>query len=237
MKKLVKELILVSGLTRLHLGAFVKRVIGLADAAIAHPLIAPDLDPTPLEIKTKADALTKEVEERTAMELAVLAKTKGVNTKEDDLRNLINNSWAHQAQTACAGDAEKATDLGWFIKGIVTGKAPVVVGMAADSHPITTGIDNRIHLVQTVNIINSASGLVGVPKDADRLDVYQQVGGLTPPNDIKKMANVGSANRGKFSCSFDISELDTIIYYIVVYIDKKTKLPLVMSPVMSAVVS
>ena len=237
MKKLIKELILVSGLTRLHLAAFVKRVIGLADAAISHPLIAPDLDPTPLEIKTKANEITKEVGERTEMELALLAKTKGINTKEDDLRNLINNSWAHQAQTACAGDPEKATDLGWFIKGIVTGKAPVVVGMSADSHPIITGIDNRIHLVQTVKIINSASGLVGVPKDADRLDVYQQIGGLTPPNDIKKMVNVGSASRGKFSCNFDIADLDKPVYYIAVYIDLKTKQPLEMSPMMSALVS
>jgi len=237
MKKLVKDLILVSGLTKLNLAAFVKRVLGLADAAIANPLIAPDLDPTPLEITAKANAITKAEEVKTAMKLAVIAQTKTIDNLKSELKNLINNNWAHQAQTACAGDAEKATDLGWFIKGIVTGKAPVVVGMAADSHPIITGIDNRVHLVQTVKIINSASGLFGVPKDADRLDVYQQIGGLTPPNDIKKMVNVGSATRGKFSCNFDIADLDAPVYYIAVYIDKKTKQPLEISPVMSAVVS
>ena len=109
--------------------------------------------------------------------------------------------------------------------------------MAADNHPIITKIVNSTHLEQTVCIMNSASGLVGVPKDASRLDVYQLKEGLIAPNDIKKMVNVGSASRGHFTSKFDISELDTIIYYIVVYIDRKTKQPLEMSPVMSAVVS
>ena len=120
MKKLIKELILVSGLTRLHLAAFVKRVLALVKAATDNPLIAPDLNPTPAEVKTKADAITTAEGEKTAMKLALIAKTKFINSLKGDMTNIINNSWAPQAQLAVNGDADKATKLGWHIKGVVT---------------------------------------------------------------------------------------------------------------------
>ena len=236
-KKLVREMILVSGLTGLILGDYIKRVLGLADAAIANPSIAPLLDPTPIAIKARADAITAKVEERTAMEDALKAHTISINLEKSELTNLINNSWAPQAQKACDGDAEKAGKLAWYIKGVITGKAAVVVGMAKASFPIINYVTNKLHLEHEVSIINNLTGKVAVPKDALRTEVYQQIGGIEPPTDIKFMSHLGSAISGKYINNFDIADLNKTVYYIVVYIGRKTNKAMIQSPVFSAVIS
>ena len=237
MKKLIKELILISGLTGLNIEDYVKRVLALTQAATDNPLIAPDLDPTPLIITGKANAITAMVTNRTALYTAYKAQTVSINLAKTDLTNLMNNSWAPQAQVAIKGDADLAAKLAWLIKGVVTGKAPVVVGMAADSHPIVNYVDNSNHLEHNISIINNVSGKVAVPKDAARTEVYQQIGGLTPPDDIKNMSHLGTAKTGKYKNTFDIADLNKLVYYIVVYIDKKTQKALIQSPVFSATIS
>ncbi len=238
-KRLVKELILVSGLKGLSIGNFIARVLGLAKAATDHPLIAPDLDPVPANIKIKANAITVTIGERTALQTEVKAKTASISAAKSELTNLINNSWAPQAQLAIAGDIELAKELAWFIKGVDTGEAPVkaIVGNATNSYPSIQKIESSTHLQHTVFTRNSANGKAGVPKDAKSIEIYMQVGGLTPPVDTKGMTHLGSATRGNLVNNFDAADLGKTVYYIAVYFDKKTKKALTLCPVMSAVIS
>ena len=238
-KKLNKELILVSGLTGLPLPDYVKRVDVLADVAIANPLIAPDLDPTPIAIKAKSAGITKAVGERTLMESAVLSKTVYINKEKSELTNFINNSWAPDAQKACAGDAEKAKLLAWYSKGIDTGEADAkaIVGSVTDSYPSIQKIDSSNHLMHTAHIRNSASGKRGLPLDAKSTELYMQIGGLTPPVDYKTMQHVGAVINGSRIINFDAADIGKPVYYIALYIGKKSKIAMIQSPVMSAVVS
>jgi hypothetical protein len=237
MIKLIKELILVSGLARKKLGDFILRVFVLTKAATDNPLIAPDLDPTPLIMTGKATSLDTMVKERAVLEEALAAKTVKINELKAEITNDINNSWAPEAQKAVAGDIEKATLLAWHIKGVITGESKVVVGMAADSHPVINYIDNTNHLEHKVSIVNNITGNVAVPKDASRTEVYMQIGGTTPPDDISKMNHIGPARIGKLINTFDIADLGKIVYYMVVYINRKTQKPMIQSPVFSATIS
>ena len=238
-KKLIKELILVSGLTGLPLPDYVKRVDVLADAAIANSTIVPDLDPTPLEIKTRTAGITKAVGERTLMESAVLAKTAAINKDRSELTNLINNVWAPYSQIACAGDAEKAKLLAWYSKGVDTGEADAkaIVGSVTDSYPSIQKIDSSNHLMHTANIRNSASGKRGVPLDAKSTELYMQIGGLTPPVDYRTMQHVGAVLNGNRVINFDAADIGKPVYYLAVYIGLKSKIAMIQSPVKSAVVS
>ena len=211
----------------------------LADAAIANSTIVPDLDPTPLEIKTKTAAITKAVAERTFMESALLAKTVTINNYKSDLTNLINNVWAPYAQIACAGDAEKAKLLAWYSKGVDTGEADAkaIVGSVTDSYPSIQKIDSSNHLMHKAFIRNSASGKRGVPLDAKSTELYMQIGGLTPPVDYKTMQHVGAVTNGNRVINFDAADLGKPVYYLALYIGQKSKVAMIQSPVMSAVIS
>jgi len=237
MKKLTKELILISGLTGLTLDEFVKRVLELARAAKDNPLIAPDLDPVPADIMTKANVVSTLIGNRTTLAASVKAITVEISAGKSELLNLMNNSWAPQAQLAVNGNVKDAKTLAWLIKGLYTGEAPVVVGMAADSHPVVNYVNNSNHLEHKVSIVNNITGKFAVPKDASRTEVYQQIGGLTPPDDISKMNHLGPAKSGKYKNTFNIADLNKIVYYMVVYIDKKTQKPLIQSPIFSATIN
>jgi len=238
MKKLIKELILISGLKGLTSEDFVKRIIELAQAAKDNPEIAPDLDPETGVIFSKANAITTAIAKRTAELVIVKATTVEINAGKSELVDLMNNSWAPQAQKAVAGNFKDARTLAWYIKGIYTGEAPenAIVGNAANSYPSINKIDSSVHLQHTVFTRNSASGKAGLPKDAKSIEVYMQIGGLTPPVDIKSMSHLGSTTGGNFTNNFEAADIGKTVYYIVVYFDKKTKKALTLSPVMSAVV-
>lgn len=58
MKKLIKKLILVSGLTGLSFSDYLKRIDVLADTATENTTTVPKLTHTPLVIKAKVDGIT-----------------------------------------------------------------------------------------------------------------------------------------------------------------------------------
>jgi len=236
-KKLIKELILISGLRGLNFSDFIKRVLGLSNAAIKNPTIAPNLDPTPAVIKAKADAFNLLLSERIAIAIAYKAKTVCINTAKSELLRLINYSWAHQAQTAVAGKADLASKLGWFVKGIYTGEATVVVGMVNDSCPIINHVDNKVHLEHTVSIVNNLTGKPKLAKGAGRIEVYMQIGGDTAPNDISKMSHLGTATRGKYHKKFNVEDLYKPVYYMAVYINKKNQKTMTQSQVHKAIIT
>ncbi len=238
-KKLIKELILISGLRGLSILSFIKRILCLSDAATANPTIAPNLDPTPAVIQAKADAVTLMLSERAALLVAYKAKTERINAAISELLKLINNKWAPQAQKAVAGNLKLAKLLAWYIKGIYTGEAPAnaLVGSALDSYPGITKIDSSDHLQHKVFTRNSANGMQGVPKDAKSIEIYQQIGGDAPPTDIKKMSHMGPAFRGNFKTTSKAADISKTVYYIAVYFGKKSKTALIQSPVRSAAIN
>ena len=238
-KKLIKELILVSGLNKKTLGDFVLRTFVLTTAATDNPTIAPGLDPTSVIMTGKATSLDNFIKERAILEGAVAAKTVQINELKDVITNDINNSWAPEAQKAVAGDIEKAKKLAWLIKGIYTGTAiaKAIVGNSTDSYPGISTIISNNHLQHKVCTRNNLNGKVARPLGVSRIEIYMQIGGLTPPTDVAKMQDAGTTSRGNLVINFDVADLGKVVYYIAVYIDLKTKKSLIQSPVMSATIS
>ncbi len=238
LKKLIKKLIVVSGIAGLRLTDFVLKVGGFATAATANPTIAPDLDPTPVALKLSVDALEKKIEDRVELEKQVKAKTVAINNAVEEITTDINDGWCLQIQEAVNGDVEKVKLLGFSIKGEGTGGVSTeIVGRASSSNAIISSIDSNAHMEHTIHVINSANGSVGVPPDAKSINIYMQVGGTVPPNDIDKMTYLGTIKRGKFVKEFTQDDIGKTVYYIVVYISRKTEKPMRYSPVVSATVN
>jgi len=237
-KKVInKQVTVTANLTGLTDADFSSKTGGYGQAVTENILLLPTITPAGTVVTTKVGLLNTMFLDRDDIIKLLKAKTAEIAAAKAELNNIVVVQWVPQIQEACGGDPEKIKLIGFGIKGIDDGKAAVVVGMASGSHPIINYVDTKVHLQHTVSIINSLTGGRAVAKGASRTEVYMQIGGTVPPNDISKMSHVGAAKKGFRKVNFDISNLGNTVYYIAVYIDKKTGDPLEMSPVYSAFIS
>ncbi|MGD0710242.1 MAG: hypothetical protein ABR968_03600 [Bacteroidales bacterium] len=235
-KKLVKKAVVASNLEGKTETDFVKAVEDIVQAALNNPTLVPALNPTSATVQTKATNLNTLLITRDTLRAQQKQNTELIIKAEDELKDIINRQWAPYVQIQIGGDVSKAKLLNYGVKGVDDGHTAKVITLAVDSHPLLKRIDLNIHLQQTLHFVNSNSGKNKLPADAKQIDIYEQVGG-TVPTSIKTMTHVGIAKRGKFINHFDTTELGKVIYYIAVYIDKKTLLPLEQSPVESGIVN
>lgn len=235
-KKLFKKLIITTNFYGLSESELPIKMTGMATAALNNPWVVPGLYPAPDDVITLIQARQTLLIKRDLLLAEQKKITEQIHQADTNLKNIFTDLWANQLQQAIGGDESKAKLLGFGIKGVDSGHTSDVVGKAADSHPHITRIENNVHLQQTLHTFNSESGHNKLPADARQIDFYEQIGG-TPPTDIKQMKHVGIAKRGKFINHFEAEDLGKTVYYIAVYIDKKTLKPLRQSPVVSATVT
>jgi len=236
---LKKELIVISNLKGLKMGDFTKKVKGYCTAHTDNPTIVTNLSPTTTVVEAKIESIIEIEAERTEIFKSYMQKTNLMNSIKRDVTNDINNGWCNQVQNAVAGDTSKVILLGYGIKGIINGASPAnaLIGRAMESYPSISKIVSTISCQHKIFTRNSATGKVKLPSDAKSIEIYMQIGGLTPPTEIKNMSHLGSCTRGNLINKFDTADIGKIVYYIAVYMDKKTKKPIGFSHVASAMVN
>jgi hypothetical protein len=235
-QKLVKKVIVTSNLKGKTETDLLKAVNDRIQAALNNTSIVPALNPTPAQMQTKTQNYATLLVTRDTLRAQQKQNTALILQAEADILNNINSQWVPYIQQQIAGDISKAKLLGFGVKGIDNGQADELVEKAAETHPIISRTDVNVHLQHALYITNSRSGKNKLPADAKHIEIYEQIGG-TAPTSIKTMVHAGIAKKGKFINHFDDADLGKTVYYIAVYIDKKTLQPLEQSPVVSAMIN
>ncbi len=235
-KKLIKKLIVTVNLDGLTETERIKKMTDMAIAAQNNPTVVPGLSPTPAQVITRIQAETSLMVQRDTMRASQKQLTAQIYQADFDLKNIFTDQWAPLVQQTIGNDVSKAKLLGFGIKGMDDGSVDEEVALASNSHPIISHIDVNVHLQQTLHIKNSQSGSIKLPSDAKQIYIYEQIGGEAP-TDIKQMVHAGIVNRGRFINHFDVADLGKTVYYIAVYIDRKTLKPLEQSPIEKAIIN
>ncbi|HEX7413086.1 MAG TPA: hypothetical protein VF411_03490 [Bacteroidia bacterium] len=245
-KKLVKEMVLTANLADLTETNFVKKTTGMVQAEIDNPLLVPGLNPAPPIVQGKINSLTGYFTMRDTLKNQQKANTKLIGDTIAAITNDITNSWRPQAQTALTGTPNGEANaglLGFGTKGVDTGHGGLPTARAANSYPLIREIDVNVHLQHTLHTVNSATGHNKLPADAKHIEVYEQIGGAMPTS-IKGMLHAGICKHGKFINHFDAidpstnkTNLGLTVWYILVYVDKKTLVMLEQSPALSGIIN
>ncbi|MHB8260603.1 MAG: hypothetical protein ACYDCN_05505 [Bacteroidia bacterium] len=244
-RKLSKKVILTANFRNQTEGAKLRKIGDIAGANTDNPTIVPALDPPAATVSSKVVAVQDLITERDVMKATLQGLTQRVHDEIDELKDIITRQWMPQSEIAIDGDTSKAILLGWGIKGISVGHSAVSapgVSSTKDGHsaPIILRIERDVPEKHTLHIRNDVTGSVVKPKNILRVDVYAQIGGTKPTELATLLANgggfLGTATRGKFVSNFPNGK-GKEIFYIAVYIDKKTLKPAMESKVADAMVN
>jgi hypothetical protein len=235
-KKLVKKMVLTVGLKGLPENEFTTKTTTMANDAQTNLTLVPDLDPTPAAELAKIANYQSLLAMRESLKNQQLQNTELILAAREEITNDITSDWMPYAQTQVAGDAAQAKVLGYGIKGQSDAGGGLPSEKAAQSHPTITRIDLNVHLQHALHTVNSQSGKNKLPDDASHIEIYEQIGG-TEPISIIGMNKVGICKHGTFINHFAATDLGKTVYYIAVYIDKKSLVVLVQSPVESAIIN
>jgi hypothetical protein len=221
-RKLEKKLILTAHLKGLSEAKFRGKTRSMAQAEIDEPTYVPGLTPPADEVMQLIDELDDTYTQRNVMRGALKAKTQHIKKLESKISDTIIDQWMPQAQTAIGRDEGKAKRLGFGIKGqdkyntsdvSVNNSYPIIINLLTSS------------LRHTLEIVNSHNPKIVLPEDAERIDVYEWFGDDEPPYDLKKLSYLGVAKSGKLVNHFEPDQKDTHVWYVVVYVSKKTGKP------------
>ena len=227
----------VAGMSGTPIGNQIVTAEAICDGIIANPTVATVL-PAPLTIKTKLGVIKGWGEEKKQASNLLKSINEKINAGVREVRIVINGPWCSQVEATPGITAAGVKLINMRVKGEVTdGVDTKVVGRASNSNPMIAKIETDVHMKHTIHIINSVSGKVGVPDDAESLIIYMQVGGVEPPTDINKMTYLGKVKRGKYVNGFTQDDVGKTVYYICVYTEHKTEKAMTYSPVAIAVVN
>ena len=235
-KKLVKIAEPTANLSGLNDGDFIVKADGYGQAMLNKPLIVPGIKPTAVELIAEVDDWKVLQQEREQILKDSIAKTEEMAAKRSKINHIIAKEWLGQVQIACKGDIALYKELGYGTKGVDNGTSTEVVGKASESTPIITNIEINSYLQHKVHISNNMSMSEAVPADASALYLYEQIGGVEPLT-TAGMQFLGAVKNAKFITEFQPEDLGKTVYYMAVYIDRKTNKPLTLSPVAKAVIN
>ena len=236
-KKLIKKLVVTSNLHKLSKGNFSTKSKSIANAFIANPTYVTNLDPLPEIVLTEIQKFDDLGVNGKTLSDALKENSKSLIAQKGVILDIVNDNWIIQVQMAVKGDIAKVLKLGLGVKGVDNGTVPAIVGKVVDSHPIISQTDTNVHQQHTLHIINSDTGSKKQPADAISTYIYQLVGGTTAPTGISQMSYKGLVSKGKYINKFDSSDLGKVVYYIAVYVNKKTLELMESSPVSSAIIN
>ncbi len=234
-KILNKMFILTSNIGKLTKRAFATKARGYVTAMGSHPTYVLNLTPTVADADIEVAKLEKLYDTKGEIAKAGKANTADIKAQEKVIKKIITYQWMSQAQEALDGDESKAKDLGYGIRGVDNGTSAPTIGKAKSSHAIVTKIETEVSLQHTVYAVNNETLSSVVPDGIGSLNVYEQIGGVSPVS-TDSMDMLGVIKNGKFINSFVVEDIGKIAYYILCYTEKKTGKVLQMSPVFSAMI-
>jgi hypothetical protein len=242
MGKLVKELILTANISELTEVEKLNKETAIANAHAANPTVVPGLTPTPSSVLTLINTQNGYYTQRETLREQLKQVTKLIHTGDENLNNIFVNQWRSQTQTAIGSDESKAKLLGWGIKNIDSGHTPTDATVSKEivlaSLPVIIKIDLNSHLLHILHIRNNITGKRKLPAGILRIEIYGQIGGTLPTDYSLMGRSLGQASRGKFTTTqYPLADVGKVVYYIAVYISKKTKQPIAQSPVASAIIN
>ncbi len=224
-KKLNKKLIVTTNFYGMTDGQFISKTSTMAKEAGDNPSYVPGLNPTPGDVLTVIDDLKTLLKKRADLKQQQKALTKNIRAKKDKITDIFTSKWTPQVQLAVGDDLGKLSKLGFGAKGLFDGHSEDAGAKAANTSPLIVAIDTNKSMIHTLRIVNSKSGRAKLPPDARRIDIYMSIGD-TEPVDFHKLQYMGSAKRGKKTIHFEPEDIDKTVYYIAVYVDKKTDKPI-----------
>jgi len=235
-KKLIKKLVVTSNLHKLSKGNFSSKSKSIANAFIANPTYVTNIDPLPETVLTEIQKYDDLGVNGKTLSNALKENSKNMIAQKGVILDIVNDNWIIQVQMAVKGDVAKVLKLGLGVKGVDNGTVPALVGKVVDSHPIISQTDTNVHQQHTLHIINSETGSKKQPVDAISTYIYQLIG-TTAPTSISQMSYKGIVNKGKYINKFDSLDLGKVVYYIAIYVNKKTLELMEPSPVSSAIIN
>ncbi|MEI6852929.1 MAG: hypothetical protein WCL06_08805 [Bacteroidota bacterium] len=222
-KKLKKKTIVTSNQTGMTDSKVIVDSNDKIKAMELNDTIVPNPDPTAAAMQTKVDDVQKNVYKRDLALQEVKDITVQIKTGLTEIKGIFVDKWAKQIQNAIGDDIGKAKLLKFGIKGIDDGHAEPPINVY-NSRPVILKIDVGTHLQHVLDIVNSETKKNPLPYKAKHTDVYALVSDV-PPTDIKKMQYLGIAQKGKFTHYLEAADLGKTVWYIVVYVDKKSIKP------------
>ncbi|MEI6823445.1 MAG: hypothetical protein WCL51_16055 [Bacteroidota bacterium] len=235
-KKLIKKLVVTSNLHKLSKGKFSTKSKSIANALIANPTYVTNIDPLPETVLTEIQKFDDLGVNGKTLSDALKENSKCLIDQKGVILDMVNDNWIIQVQMAVKGDIAKVLKLGFGVKGVDNGTVPAIVGKVVDSHPIISQTDTNVHQQHTLHIINSETGSKKQPADAISTYIYQLIG-TTAPSSINQMSYKGIVSKGKYINKFDSLDLGKVVYYIAIYVNKKTLELMEPSPVSSAIIN
>jgi len=198
---------------------FLVKVKAMSAALITHTALFPDLDPTPPDFKIEVDKLDalQTKEENLIEELK--SNTEAKLKQKKVVKNIATDKYANQIQNTPNVTVENIKLVGFGIKGVDDLQSDDAATVLNSNGEIDE-IDANNHLELTLHIRNSKTGLLAIPSDAKRMDVYISFGS-DKPTDVKKMQFAGSAVRGKFTYHFLPDNYKQDVWFIVLYVPRK----------------
>ena len=216
----VNPKIIVTALFKgLTFARFLIKVNSMSKALINNSALYPSLDPPPADFATevgKLDAL--EIKEKNILQ-QLKANTEAKLQQKKVVNDIVVDKYCNQIQNTPGVTVENIKKVGFGVKNYDDQQSEPVASVT-NSKPTIEEIDANHHLQQTLIIHNSVSGLIAIPHDAKRLDVYLSFG-AEMPTDVKKMTYGGSATKGKFTYHFNPEDLGKDVWYICVYVPRK----------------
>ncbi|MCX6706215.1 MAG: hypothetical protein NTV24_03900 [Candidatus Woesebacteria bacterium] len=192
---------------------------GIAQAAIDNPTVAPTtLDPTPAALKAEVQIMAALMVAAQNLVQQLRNNTELINKSLKIINDFIVSGWVPEIQKKVT-NPEDIKLLGFGIKGVFDGHSGSGVSIT-NSKPDISNVEYR-HLEHILTFRNNITGHIGLPYDGLRIDIYEYIG-TTEPTDIKKMTYIGSASRGKFTNHFTEDQLGQKVWYIAVYVGKKS---------------
>ena len=208
----------------------------MATSAHDHSDAVPGLTPEPDDVLAMIKDREYLISERNALRDKLKTITEKIHQADSEIKDVITDQWAKQVQNSIiTDDYGKALLLGFGIKGVDNGHSSNIVGKAKTSFPfIRVEIGGSLHHI--LHFRNNESKKKKLPPDAKHINIYQQIGG-TEPTDISQMIFLGSTTTAKYVNHFKSEDRGKTVFYIAVYIDRKTLKPLNQSFVTSALVN
>jgi hypothetical protein len=204
------------------------------------------LNPTPAAVLTQINARKNLITDR-ANHLALAQQdTENIQKADTALKNIFTSQWANQIQNFTGITVAQIKAMAYGVKGIAGGSTATTsveeLSKTVTSAPVIVKVDTDVIGEQIAHIHNNITGKRGHGKDVLRVDVYAQYGGTLPANLAALQAAggqlLGTAERGVYINPIitTATNKNTNVYYVAVYVGKKTKKIVAQSVVFTAVI-
>jgi len=217
MVELNKKFEIAAGVSDLGFSDFIAKIKAMSQAEIDNPTLVPAITNAATTLSLAGGMATKDGE-RTAHILAAKQITKELKEDRKKATSIVTDDWPPLIKAAIGEDSGKANLLDYTVKWLDGGHSSDEPSIK-NSVPMLKPIENRTHLEQEINCVNSKSNKIALPFDVKHINLYEYFG-KDAPTSLKDCRYLGLMKRGKFINHFDPEEMDKDVWYIAEYIPK-----------------